>query len=235
MPSLHTSKRDETRADGPRSKVTKVIGGVCWAAIEGAGWRVFAMNAIALWSPLYAQQMAIACVEGDCAEPVVGMMPWLCLGILGTSALAISNPSVGLIALAAPSLFSSLTLAVWSALDAPDEQQPVLNASLRQALETMVLLSVLWTVLWTLVLLWTLAISVASCLKGEVVWLAGWRSRVPRRTADPTDVCPICLELLDSTRQLMFCTSGCGKPCHRNCFRRWLRVKQRCPHCNLPM
>jgi hypothetical protein len=114
------------------------------------------MNAIALWSPLYAQQMAIACVEGDCAEPVVGMMPWLCLGILGTSALAISNPSVGLIALAAPSLFSSLTLAVWSALDAPDEQQPVLNASLRQALETMVLLSVLWTVLWTLVLLWTL-------------------------------------------------------------------------------
>lgn len=46
------------------------------------------------------------------------------------------------------------------------------------------------------------------------------------------DVCPICLDELDNTEQIDYCTYNCGKAVHSNCFKMWTKNKgKKCVYC----
>ena len=55
-----------------------------------------------------------------------------------------------------------------------------------------------------------------------------FRRKVPQKTPQPGDLCPICLgEFHDTPEEpIDFCKWGCGQPVHANCFQSWSKDKR---------
>lgn len=176
------------------------------------------MNGLAHHSPFIIAALEQKCLSNfDCLESDDFALAWLVFGVV-TTVLLMINPSAGILSLIMPSALSCIT----DALRTP--------ASLSE-----------FVLLEALLVFTTLAFALsifghASICMSAIGQL--WSSEsVPRRQAEPGDVCAICLEELMSEpkKALLYCRSGCGKPTHKHCLQAWLKVKPCCPHCNVRM